>query len=435
MLQDAPTYNDEVRRLFPQYMENGEHKRIVSYTFQVTEDCSLRCKYCYQPTKVKKYMTFDVAKKAIDQMLYYAENDKESLLHYSVCQGVVIEFIGGEPLLNIDLVLQIIEYFEQQLMEHNSPWVYFHKYSFSSNGVAFFEPKVQEMMKKYSNLISMGITVDGNKELHDSCRVFPDGSGSYDYAIKAALYLKEKYNEQGTKITIAPGNLPYLKDAIINMINMGFIYVHANIVFENVWTLDDAKLYYQQLKSLTDYLFENDMDDKCYIALFNDNYFNHYTFSHNMNWCGGTGAMVAVDCDGNYYPCIRYLPNSVGFAQKPYTIGNLEDGLYQTPKDKATRDFLESITRTSQSTQECNDCPIGMGCAWCSGHNYQCFGTPNKRATYICQMHKARALGNLYFWKMDEKYHNRTNKFENCITDEIALEIISKEEWEFLKSL
>lgn len=435
MLKDKSRYDDMIYRLFPEVSSDGTPKHLMTFTFQVTEDCSLRCTYCYQPTKVHKYMTFDVAKVAIDQILDAAENDPDSVFAYDKIQGLIIDFIGGEPFLNIDLMLQIIEYFENELVRRNSPWLYFHKYSISTNGVAYFEPKVQYMMNTYENLLSVGVTVDGNRDLHDSCRLFPDGRGSYDYAIKAALDIRERYNQDGTKITIAPSNLVHLNDAIQNMLSMGFIYIHANCVFEDVWSPEDATTFYYVLKELADWLLETDWDQHCYIALFEERFFNQTDMNNDKNWCGGTGAMVALDCDGNYYPCVRYLPNSIGFAQKPFTIGNLKDGLYSTPKDRETRRFLESITKTSQSTKECLECPIASGCAWCSGYNYQCFGTPNKRATFICGMHKARALGNLYFWSKEAKKYNKQMTFQNCITDEIALEIIPEEEWNMLKNL
>lgn len=58
---------------------------------------------------------------------------------------------------------------------------------------------------------------------------------------------------------------------------------------------------------------------------------------------------------------------------------------------------LRAVTRESQSTQACMDCPIAAGCAWCSAYNYQC-GDVNVRQTYICWMHRARALANYEFW-------------------------------------
>ena len=60
--------------------------------------------------------------------------------------------------------------------------------------------------------------------------------------------------------------------------------------------------------------------------------------------------------------------------------------------------LISNITRKSQSTEECFNCPIAAGCSWCSAYNYEQFGTPNKRATNICCMHKAASLANVYYW-------------------------------------
>ena len=72
------------------------------------------------------------------------------------------------------------------------------------------------------------------------------------------------------------------------------------------------------------------------------------------------------------------------------------------------------MTRCSQSTDECINCPIAAGCAWCSAYNYEYFGELNKRATFICIMHKARALANVYFWN---KYYRAIEEEYNMLLD------------------
>lgn len=109
--------------------------------------------------------------------------------------------------------------------------------------------------------------------------------------------------------------------------------------------------------------------------------------------CGGTGLMLACDPDGILYPCLRYMPSSVGRNRDDYvTCGDIKDGLdYDKLKE------MQKVTRRSQSTDECFYCPIATGCAWCSAYNWESQGSYNKRATYICPMHKARALVNVYY--------------------------------------
>ena len=116
------------------------------------------------------------------------------------------------------------------------------------------------------------------------------------------------------------------------------------------------------------------------------------------NWCGGNGVMLAVDPDGIIYPCLRYMESSLAGQQEPYSIGDVDTGICQTECDRCRVECLKKIDRRTQSTDECFNCPVAEGCSWCTAYNYQVFGTPDARATYICDMHKARALGNIYFW-------------------------------------
>ena len=93
------------------------------------------------------------------------------------------------------------------------------------------------------------------------------------------------------------------------------------------------------------------------------------------------------------------------------------------------------MTRTSQSPQKCLDCKISRGCSWCSAYNYEYYGKLNKRTTFICEMHKARALANIYFWNKYYKILNEDTKKLCYLEKEEALKIIPEEEYEMLISL
>ena len=85
--------------------------------------------------------------------------------------------------MEIDLIRQISDYVFQILLDRHSSWLPFLKFSICSNGLLYFDQKVQDYFKKYNNWISFTISIDGNKELHDSCRVDCQGNGTYDRAI------------------------------------------------------------------------------------------------------------------------------------------------------------------------------------------------------------------------------------------------------------
>ena len=390
--------------------------KIKEVSFQVTENCCLNCTYCYQNHKTKKSMTFETAKKFIDDLL----SDKITNFTTKDMGGIILDFIGGEPLMDIKLIEQIWEYFLYQMIALDHPWKYHFRGSICSNGILYFTPEFQNFFKKYSSLISFCISIDGNKELHDSCRVDFNGNGSYDRAIAAVHHFRENYPNEviSTKMTLAPSNIHYTYDAVLNLINEGYEDIFLNCVFEEGWTVEHAKILYNQMTKIGDYLIENHLYDKINISLFDEEAFHPMKEEENGNWCGGAnGGTMSIDPNGDYYTCIRYMESSLNGAQKPLILGDIQNGYVQLEEHKKNDELLSNITRRSQSTDECFYCPIAAGCAWCSAYNYEIYGTPDKRATFICIMHKARALANVYYWNKLYHHLNIDKEFKNYLSE------------------
>ena len=424
-------YNDYIAHLFPEYDGRG----IKEVTFQLTDNCNLCCSYCYQIQKGHHKMPFEVAKKFIDYM-FEGREDPTSEFYEGNVIGFIIEFIGGEPLLEARLMEQICDYFESKLAEiPESPWNLFHIYSISSNGTLYNTKACQHFLKKYDGLISLGITVDGCKEMHDACRLFPSGAPSYDIAVAADKALLKINPGASTKLTISPENVNFVYKASVNMLNLGHKVININCVFEEGWTKQHAKILYYQLKKVADYILSLPDPGDIYYAFFNENNYKPMDSTDTQNWCGGTGAMIACDPDGKLYPCLRYMESSLGTSIKPLIIGDVDTGIYKTAEAKQIKSEFDKITRQSQSTDECINCPIAQGCAWCSAYNYQKFGTANHRATFICPMHKAASLANVYYWNKRYKKENINKQFNlNCnIID--AIEIVGKSEVDYLLDL
>ena len=429
-------YSEKLLRIFRDSTLLDEHPEMPkSITFQVTEDCNLRCTYCYQTIKKKNRMSFETAKEFIDMILedpdrcngYINPNDNI---------GVILDFIGGEPLLEIDLIDQIVDYFRERTFILKHHWATNFMISISSNGMLYFDEKVQKFIKKNKEHLSFSISIDGNKKLHDSCRLDVDGNGTYDRAMKAAKhYMNELHLYMGSKITLAPENINYTSEAIIALMNEGYNEINFNCVFEEGWTIEHARIYYKELKKLADYVLNNDLEKTKYLSQFNSKIGHPLDEKDNNNWCGGDGKMIALDYKGDIFPCLRYMETSLDGQQEPYVIGNIKDGIAKCESHCNRCSTLENITRRSQSTDECFDCPIASMCAWCSAHNYQIYGTPNKRATFICNMYKSEVLANIYFWNKYYKKNNMQENFEIHIPKDWALEIIDEEEYMMLKEL
>ena len=435
-LRRIEQWQDMIARLYPEYASEDDNERVLSrtITFQVCDSCNLNCSYCYQINKGERKMSFDTAKKFVD-LLLSGEKGFNDYVNPESSPSIILEFIGGEPFLEVELIDKIVDYFRERTIELMHPWATNYCISICSNGVLYFDEKVQKFLNKNRDHMSFSITIDGNKELHDSCRVFYNGAGSYDMAVAGAKDWIAKGGYMGSKITIAPGNLTYLYDAIVHMVNLGYLDINANCVYEEGWEQKHAVEFYKQLKSITDYLLQNNLIGDLYCSLFEEGFFKEKDENDLQNWCGGTGFMLSCDPDGYLYPCIRYMESSLGDSRPPMRIGSIFDGLGAKPVYMDCIRCLKCIDRRTQSTDECFYCPIGEGCSWCSAYNFQEFGTPNKRATYICEMHKARSLANVYHWNMYYKKNNIPKKFKMNCPKEWALNIISEDEYNMLLKL
>lgn len=418
-------YSEYIRRLYMDKNPNISSCRNI--TFVVTEACDLRCTYCYEKHKCAKYMTFDVAKKVVDLIFKLSETDESTFINTKT-QAVILDFIGGEPLLNIDVIRKTCDYFWRKAILLKHRWADTFRISMISNGVNYFKPDVQDFIAKYHNKLSFGITIDGDKEMHDACRIHPDGRGSWEEAHKAQMHYHAKYGDSlSTKVTIAPENIEYLDRVIKYFIDNKYTVIHANPIYEAEWTVEQAKIYYSKLKSIADYIIDNDLQDRIYISLFDKNLFKPISESDQHPFCGGTGDMCAFGTDGRAYPCLRYMELSLNCSQSEICIGNCERGIYQTDSEKAILNSMASVTRRSSMDDECYYCPIGSGCGNCSAWSYQKHGTYNKKDKGICWMHRARSLANAYY------FHKIGEPFEVNLQDEFSLQIISEKELNELK--
>lgn len=409
----------------------NEDSFVRNITFQVTDDCPMACSYCYQKNKGNNMMTKETAKKAIDFLFDAYDKDKGNFINKKT-KGIILDFIGGEPLMNVELIEYICEYFLDECIRRDHPWLYTWRGSMITNGALYFDPKVQNFLKKYHHFISFGVTLDGPKEIHDNCRKYKDGTGNFDDAYKAARHFINTYKDRlSTKVTIAPENLNNLNTIVNFFIKNNLKLIHANCAFEPEWNEEHGKTYYKELKKMADYLLL--LNDETTVTLFTEVGFEPLSPLDNKNWCGGTGAMLAYGPDGTAYPCLRYTPSSLRY-QKSLICGSVE-GLYKTRKEKRIRKMLHSITRQTQSTDECFNCPIASGCSWCSAWNYDKYGTPNKRCTNICIMHKARSLANVYYWNKWYKQNGEDKKMKMWLPKEEALKIIDEAEYNMLLEL
>lgn len=358
-------------------------------TFIVTKDCQLACKYCYLVGKnEKERMSWEVAKIAIDYILDHETDFRE--------ESVIWDFIGGEPFLEIELIDKICDYIKLELFRRNHHWFNSYRFSFSTNGINYDSEKVQSFIAKNKEHLSIGITIDGTQRKHDLNRVWKGSEerGSYKDVVKNIPSWLAQFPGGATKVTISSADIPYIKESVLHLYSLGIHEVNINVVFEDVWNDGDDKLFENQLIDLADAIIEGEYYKEYACSFFSESIGKPLDAEiDNQNWCGA-GMMLSIDAAGNFYPCTRFAAYSLR-EKKPIIIGNIHDGI----DNNKLRPFL-TLDRTTQSPQQCIDCEVASGCAWCQGENYDAADSDTiyQRSTAICRMHKARVRANNYYW-------------------------------------
>ena len=359
-----------------------------SITFIVTKDCQLACKYCYLVGKNnKERMTWDVAKKSIDYILDNEADFPE--------EGVVWDFIGGEPLLEVELIDKICDYIKNELYRRNHHWFTNYQFALTTNGLNYGNDKVQKFIKKNQKHLYIGLTIDGTERKHDLNRIFKtSGKGSYKEVVKNIPLWLDQIAGAATKVTISSEDIPYICESVLHIYSLGIKEIHINVVFENVWNDGDDIAFENQLLKLADIIIDEGLYKNHACSFFEESIGKPLDpIKRNNNWCGA-GRMLSIDAAGNFYPCTRFAQYSLR-EKNARIIGNINDGI---DKNKL-RPFL-TLNRCMQLKQECIDCDVASGCAWCQGENYDAADTSTiyQRATAICKMHKARVRANNYYW-------------------------------------
>ncbi len=344
--------------ILTQHTNNKRRRRTVMLT--VTEDCNLRCRYCYEPTKSRdRYMSLKVAQEAIT---HFMESDDEF-------DEVEFDFFGGEPMLAFDLVRDVVDWF------HSRPWPRDkgHLFLLGTNGTILTE-EMKAWLVKYKQCVRIALSLDGNKIAHDLGR-----DNSYDRVMQNLPFFQEHWSEQPIKATICAETIPYVADSIIEMEEMGLLFT-INVVFEDIWgTLEQKSIlletYAQQLDRLVEYYVAR---PHLFPALIVDRRSEHADLPADsksagedcVRWCGAGHEMLVVGINGNRYPCHRFSP-WVTNRPVPTALANRQD---------------------TWRPEECTECQLVRICSTCAGFNWQENGDSGIRTTYHCDAFKLEVM-------------------------------------------
>lgn len=355
-------------------------KRII---FIVTQDCQLRCRYCYLVGKNSKgVMSWDMAKSIADFLLTLPVGE----------DSVLFDFIGGEPLLEIDIISRICDYLVNEMNRINHPWVNKYSIRIVTNGLLYSSKKTQKFVRKFRNHLSIHFSLDGTKQKHDLNRTFPNGDGSYDkLKPNIELWLMQYKDCATSYMVISHDDLPYLSDSILHLLQLGIKNINCNFTIEDVWKDGDAEILEDQLIKVADYLIENNLWQDTNITLFKEQL---GLPNPNDDICPCGNLMYVFDSSGNIYTCMRFASYSQN-KKEPRIIGNIKDGINY---NKLRPMYL--FNKEACYSHECLECEIESGCKWCPAESYNesSTGTMFIRTMNICNVYKANIRAKNYYW-------------------------------------
>ncbi|MDR1139209.1 MAG: radical SAM protein [Rickettsiales bacterium] len=381
-------------------------------TINVTEKCNLRCKYCYELYKNSSIISIDYCKNFIDLVMNtdFTKVDNSMPLLF---ENIDLDLIGGEVLLYPELCDEILTYFQYAIRNDKRKinW----RCSISSNGTLLRNEKVQKLIIKWNNVLSLGISLDGTPELHDLNRVYPNGNGSMKNILEGLEWLKRVSpgSLKQTKSTISKNSIPYMYDSLRYLHEeLGLNYIHQNFIMENAYLdQEDLDLFDEQMKLCCDYVFHH-LDDLYWSMIDYHTFYLHsnaITDQKTTHQCG-SGIMPALAIDGKIYPCFRWLPLSQKTGNELMICGDVNDKILNLNKFQYV--YNNACRRCITKEEKCQTCEYESACAYCVAGCYSEF-KEFKRTTYICEITKRQAKWAHYYWSriitLAGEYNGREN--------------------------
>lgn len=365
---------------YSEIAENIHRSSVVkALCLHVSHDCNLRCGYCFAGTGnfegSRCIMDLETGKKAIDFVIANSGNRR----------NIEVDFFGGEPLMNFDMVKELTKYIRDVEKTHNKNF----RLTLTTNGVLLDEDKLAFINENMSNLV---LSIDGRPSVNDHMRKTVSGGGSYDIIMPKLKAAAQSRNQDNYYVrgTFTRHNLDFCKD-VIHLAEQGFKQISVEPVVggdELDYSIkeEDLPFIYEQYEQLAEeYLKRWE----------GENWFNFFHFMidltqgpcviKRLSGCGAGCEYVAITPEGDIYPCHQFVGNS------EFLLGNVHEGTFNNEK---TQVFADAHV---YKKPKCSTCWAKFYCSGgCHANAYQFGGNINNPYEIGCEMEKKRVECALY---------------------------------------
>ena len=362
---------DKYEELAYNYKNNSNV--IKALCLHVAHTCNLNCSYCF--ASQGKYqgdralMTFEVGKQAFDFLI----------ANSGTRRNLEVDFFGGEPLMNWDVVKQLVAYAREVEKKHNKNF----RFTLTTNGVLIDDDVIEFANREMSNVV---LSLDGRREIHDHFRRDYAGNGSYDKILPKFKKLVDSRGGKGYYMrgTFTHNNVDFTND-IFHMADLGFTELSMEPVVcppddPYALTEEDLPKLFEQYEILAKEMIKRKKEGRPFT-------FYHYMLDlkhgpciyKRITGCGSGTEYMAVTPWGELFPCHQFV------GDPKYSLGNIWDGVTNTE----IQDTFRSCN--AYAREECRDCWAKLYCSGgCAANAYHATGSIGGIYKYGCELFKKR---------------------------------------------
>lgn len=346
---------------------------VKALCLHIAHDCNLACQYCFAEEGEyhgkRELMSYEVGKKALDFLVANSGNRR----------NLEVDFFGGEPLMNFQVVKDLVAYGRSLEKEHDKNF----RFTLTTNGVLLDDDIMEFANKEMGNVV---LSIDGRKEVHDRMRPFRKGAGSYDLIVPkfqkfAESRHQDKYYVRGT---FTHNNLDFSKD-VLHLADLGFKQISVEPVVAQ--DTDSYAIREEDLPQLMEEYEKLALEMVRRHGTEEDFNFFHFMIdleggpcvAKRLSGCGSGTEYLAVTPTGDFYPCHQFVGNT------DFLMGNVDDGVVNTE----LRDEFKSCNVYAK--EKCRECFARFYCSGgCAANSYNFHGDIHNAYDIGCALQKKR---------------------------------------------
>lgn len=360
---------------YKDFVTDFKNRRTVvkALCLHIAHDCNLACRYCFAEEGEyhgrRALMSFEVGKKALDFLIANSGSRR----------NLEVDFFGGEPLMNWEVVKQLVAYGREQEKLHHKQF----RFTLTTNGVLLNDEVMEFCNREMANVV---LSLDGRKEVNDKMRPFRGGQGSYDLIVPKFQRFAESRGEKDYYVrgTFTRYNLDFARD-VIHFADLGFSKLSMEPVVapaEEPYSIreEDLPVIFEQYDKLAVEYIKRKKEKRGF-------QFFHFMLdlkagpcvAKRMSGCGSGTEYLAVTPWGDLYPCHQFV------GQEGFLLGNVDTGV----TNLSVRDQFKFCNVYAK--EKCKDCFARFYCSGgCAANSYHFHGSITDTYEIGCAMQKKR---------------------------------------------